>query len=340
LIAVLTLAIAAAGGVLFFGTGLPAPWLSGPAVFAGAAALCGVKVQVPAALRHTAMVALGAAMGATVTPETIGLMLHWPVSLAGLAVSVVSILLASSLYLERVHGYDRATARLAAVPGALPYVLALAAEMRCDRQRIAIVQMVRLTALVVLLPGVLSLMSLVPSAQPAGRPPVDIAELATLAMAGLVGAWAFTRIRLPAAPLFGAMTAGACLYGGGLLTSGIPQWAMVPGFVVIGATVGTNFQSLDRTMLADTLAASIGSLIVGALAAMLIALPVAWLIAAPVAKVWLAYAPGGSDAMTIMAIALGLEPAFVGAHHVARFFGLGLIVPFWMRGGLLPRDSN
>jgi uncharacterized protein len=59
--------------------------------------------------------------------------------------------------------------------------------------------------------------------------------------------------------------------------------------------------------------------------------PVAALLGMPVAQVWLAYAPGGVETMAVIALALGLDVAFVGAHHVARFFWLGLIVPVWMR---------
>jgi uncharacterized membrane protein AbrB (regulator of aidB expression) len=47
--------------------------------------------------------------------------------------------------------------------------------------------------------------------------------------------------------------------------------------------------------------------------------------------VWLAYAPGGVEAMTIMAFALGLDPAFVGAHHVVRLIVLNVFVPLWLR---------
>ena len=33
----------------------------------------------------------------------------------------------------------------------------------------------------------------------------------------------------------------------------------------------------------------------------------------------MSYAPGALDAMMILALALHLDPIFVGAHHVARF---------------------
>ena len=41
----------------------------------------------------------------------------------------------------------------------------------------------------------------------------------------------------------------------------------------------------------------------------------------------LAFAPGGLEAMTIMAFALNLDPAYVAAHQIARYIGLVLLMP-------------
>ncbi len=329
---VLTLAIAGAGGLVFFAAGLPAPWLSGPAVGVGSAAIAGARLSIPGWLRHVTLVFLGASMGSAVTPQTLSLLAKWPVSILGVAVSVTGIMVASSTYLMRVHGYDRTTARLAAVPGALTYVMALAAESQCDRSRVVIIQMFRLAALLVCLPTLLALFGFAPAAlSPASATTVRLHEVGLLFAAGLLGAFIFSQLKAPAAPLFGSLVTGAILYGSGILSTGVPAWLMLPSFVIIGAMVGTNFRSVDRALLADTALAGIGCLIIGAAVAMLCALPMAWLLGLPVAKMWLSYAPGGVDVMTIMALALGLDPAFVGGHHVVRFLGLGLFAPMWLR---------
>ena len=51
----------------------------------------------------------------------------------------------------------------------------------------------------------------------------------------------------------------------------------------------------------------------------------------PFGQLWLAYAPGGFEAMAAMALVLKLEPAFVGTHHVLRILGLNLVGPLWLR---------
>ena len=337
----LTLGVGAAGGAVFFVLGLPAAWLSGPAVSVAGASLAGVRLSVPNPVRQAAFVFLGSTMGAAMTPETLALMIHWPASLAGLAGCILAIMVCCSAYLRHVHGYDRTTARLAAVPGALPYVLALAAESRGDQYRIAIIQIFRLAALLIFLPGVLSLFGYAAeSITPAASAPVNLFEVALMLAGGVVGAVIFAWIKAPAASLFGSMVGAGFLYASGLLSSPVPGWLMLPGFVVIGATVGTNFTGIDRRLIFDSLLASIGSLLVGAAVALAFAAPVSWLLGLTVAQLWLAYSPGGVDVMTIMAMALGLDPAFVGGHHVARFIGLGFFVPVWMRSGVSEKEGG
>ena len=70
--------------------------------------------------------------------------------------------------------------------------------------------------------------------------------------------------------------------------------------------------------------------------ALIFALGVSRLLGLPFGQVLLAFAPGGLEAMTIMAFALDLDPAYVGAHHLIRFLGLGLLLPLFMG----PRREN
>jgi uncharacterized membrane protein AbrB (regulator of aidB expression) len=84
------------------------------------------------------------------------------------------------------------------------------------------------------------------------------------------------------------------------------------------------------------------------LAAFLLALAIALMAAGltstltglPLALTILAYAPGGLEAMIIMAFALGLDPAFVAAHQVARYVGLVLFMPWATRYILGPAGGG
>jgi uncharacterized membrane protein AbrB (regulator of aidB expression) len=53
----------------------------------------------------------------------------------------------------------------------------------------------------------------------------------------------------------------------------------------------------------------------------------------PLAEVMIAYAPGAVDAMLLLALALNLDPVYVGAHHLARIFFVLLTMPIVVRRG-------
>ena len=115
-----TLSIGLIGGAVFMALGLPVPWLSGPAFAVAIAALSRLELAVPNWLRTATLIFLGSTIGSAVTPETLDTLQQWPWSLAGLSVAVMAIMAGGAAYLERVHGYDRQTARLATIPGAMP----------------------------------------------------------------------------------------------------------------------------------------------------------------------------------------------------------------------------
>jgi hypothetical protein len=54
----------------------------------------------------------------------------------------------------------------------------------------------------------------------------------------------------------------------------------------------------------------------------------AWLAGVSFANSLVAFAPGGLEAMTVLALVLGLDPLYVGIHHLVRFLGIGLVLPF------------
>jgi uncharacterized membrane protein AbrB (regulator of aidB expression) len=50
-----------------------------------------------------------------------------------------------------------------------------------------------------------------------------------------------------------------------------------------------------------------------------------------IAEVMIAFAPGSVDAMMLLALALHLDPVYVGAHHLTRIFLVSLAMPLLAR---------
>jgi uncharacterized membrane protein AbrB (regulator of aidB expression) len=72
-------------------------------------------------------------------------------------------------------------------------------------------------------------------------------------------------------------------------------------------------------MLVGFLGAAFGSFAVSMAVATVFILTVTHFFPFPIANVVIAYAPGAQDTMMVLALALHLDPVYVGAHHLSRF---------------------
>ena len=326
-----TLALAGGGGAAFAALGLPAGWLMGAMIATAAAAILGLEVGLPPRPRDLAFLLVGISIGSSATPESLRQIAAWPASVALLALSVAATLFAGSAYLERAHGWDRTTARFASMPGAFSAVMIIAASSAADVPRVVLAQSLRIFTLVLLMPP---LISFVTPGDRAAAPGATVTNgpgeaLLVFVVAGLL-AMLLVRLRVPAGTVLGAMVASATLHATGIVHGRFPQPLVIAGFVATGAVIGARFRGTTVAVLLRTAP--------GALASILIALGIsagfawvgAWLLGMPFGKTWLAYAPGGVEAMAAMALALHLDPAFVGAHHVLRILGLNLVGPLWL----------
>jgi len=131
--------------------------------------------------------------------------------------------------------------------------------------------------------------------------------------------------------MFGALTASAVLHGAGFITPQFPQWLMVGTMVGIGAVTGSRFTNTDVRMLVRYIVPAFGSFAAGLAVTAIAVIALTSLLPLPIAEVVVAFSPGGQDAMMILALALNLDPVYVGAHHVARFAIVSLMLPVLMR---------
>lgn len=332
-----TLALATAGGAALAALGAPAGWLMGAMVATAAAAIAGTEVGLPPGLRDLAFLLLGISIGSGVTPESFAQIAAWPASIALLALSVTATLFAGAAYLERVHGWDRVTARFASMPGAFSAVVVIAASSAADMPRVVLAQSLRIFTLVLLMPPLISLLAPgVPTGAASAVPngPVNsLGEtLLVFAVACLLGGL-LRRLRVPAGILLGAMLASVALHASGIVHGRFPPPLVIAGFVATGAVVGARFRGTSLALLARTAPGALASILIALAISAGFAFAGAWLLGMPFGKTWLAYAPGGVEAMAAMALALRLDPAFVGAHHVLRILGLNLAAPFWLGRG-------
>src|SRR3954469_6343641 len=181
-----TLAIGAAGGLLFLWAGLPGGLISGAMTAVGIAALAGRPLAGPPLLTQTVLVLLGISLGSLVSRQLIQHVSSYPLTIGLLALATFCSTFGSSLYLQRVHGWDSTSALLAGSPGALSQITILAVEKGADVPGIAVVQTMRVIILTAALPLLLALTGIAPSAPPAAAAVIaSPRELAALIAASI-----------------------------------------------------------------------------------------------------------------------------------------------------------
>jgi len=321
-----TLLIAAVGGVAFTLLGVPAGLVSGSMLVTAVAALIGRPAQVPLPLAWVCFVLIGILLGAVVTPATLHGMASWPLSIAVLAVSSGVMIVATTAYLRVVHGWEPLSALLGASPGSMAQAIALSVEFGANLRGIAIVQTMRVLLVTIGLPSGLALFGLAASGIPPAPPGAvaSLGELAVLVAASTTSAVLVHWLRFPGGLLFGAMAASAVLHGGDFVHVTLPWWLGSSAVVVLGALVGSRFANTSVGMLLENLWAGLGSAAVAIAVSAGFVLVVVSLSGLRASDVLIAFAPGAQDTMMVLALALHLDPVYVGAHHLTRF----LIVTF------------
>src|SRR5712692_5002393 len=100
------LVIGTAGGLLFLWANLPGGLISGAMVAVGIAALAGRPLAVPPIMTQTVLVLLGISLGSLVSRQLLQHVGAYPLTIALLALATFCSTFGSSLYLQRVHGWD------------------------------------------------------------------------------------------------------------------------------------------------------------------------------------------------------------------------------------------
>lgn len=330
-----TIAGAALAGAAVAAVGVPAGWLSGAMIGTAALAALGLAEPLSTPFRWAAMVSSGVAIGAAVTPEMLQKIAAYPLSIAVMSASVAISTFACAKILARAPGWSRSTAFFASVPGALSYVFAVAAtQEEADLSRIAVVQVLRVFLLMGLVPLIVAESTTVAGAVQTG--PIDpLSTLLVLTLLGAAAGYAMERGRVAGGMLFGAMLVSGGAHALSLAGRPPPLVAIVAQ-VLIGAWVGVRFIGFDWRLFARSAPAALGSFFVAVAIAGIFAILAGLILSLPFAQTLLAFSPGGLEAMTLLAFALGIDPLYVGAHHLARFLLISFTLPFalkfWMRG--------
>lgn len=212
-------------------------------------------------------------------------------------------------------------------------ILQLASQHSCDIQKVVTIQSLRMLFLVLILPTIAYLWM---PEQPSATVATDYTALGWLFIAGGAGALIAWLLRIPAALLIGAMAGSGAVAISGINVGVLPSELKMTIFVLTGAMIGTRFINAQWPAIIRILPVALSAMSITMLISAAIALPIALLTEISVIQLLLAYAPGGAEVMSLIAMATGHDPAFVGLHHITRLLAMAAFFPLLVKLAIRP----
>jgi hypothetical protein len=326
-----TIAASAAGGFIADWLGMPAGWIAGGIVAVAFISLAGFSTDVPAPLRAPVYLVIGVYSGGGVSHQTLHEMQTWPLSFAILGVSLIGLIASSYWWLHGRCGWDRNAALLSSLPGALSFVMAAAEGLKTDMKKVAIAQSLRLLILVEVIP----LLALLIGEQGTGPSDAPVLagplEIALLLVAGTAASIVLAWLKVPGGWMLGGLLASATLLLTGVVHGRVPYPLVLPFVVALAAITGSRFRPGDLAVLPHIAKPALVAFALASCVSLIGAACVSVFIGVSFIQALLAFAPGALDALVIIAFQMNIDPAYVAAHHVARFLAMVLLIPFLAR---------
>lgn len=316
---ILGVLIGLSGGVLFWWLRLPLPWMLGSMLATTVASLSGVNLSIPSSWRPPTIAVLGILLGSSFTIEIVARMPTWLPSLAALPFYVLLIGVVSLVYLRRIGRLDPKTAFFCATPGGLGEMVILGDRLGGDLRTISLVHATRILLIVFCVPFAFRFLGYLPPGTALGPSvaagPVD---LVVLVLCGVAGFWAGRWLRLPAPGLLGPMVLSAAAHLLGWVHGAPPVWLVGAAQVIIGASIGVRFKDYPVVRVVWMILLGFGLTVFMLGMTLLFGFGLHRLTGLPVEVVVLAFVPGGLAEMSLIALALTDEPAYVATIHIVR----------------------
>ena len=326
----LALALGLAGGSLFALAQLPLPWMLGAMTACTLAALLRAPVGAPPIIRPPMSAIIGVMLGSGFSPSILANIGGWVPTLIGLVVFMIACGVTVVAYFRLVGGYDWTTSFFSGMPGGLVEMVTYGEERGGDARVIALVHSSRILMVVMTLPFAIQWIEGVAINRAAGSVSITNAPLSTwgwLIGCAVVGVYVGRLLRLPASVLLGPMLASALVHLSGLSDFKPPFEVINVAQLVLGVVIGCRFAGTASATVMRILALSVGSTIILLCWMTGFAYVVSRFSSYDMESLVLAYSPGGLAEMSLIAVSLHAEVAFVAAHHVVRVFLVMISAP-------------
>jgi uncharacterized protein len=329
----LALAIATAGGTLFYLLNLPLPWMLGALFATMAASVANAPILGPARLRPAIVAVIGVLLGSSFTPDILSQASAWMGTLAILMAYVIAVALVVVPFYHFVGRFDWVTAYFAGMPGGLSEMIEIGEASGAKPAPIILAHSLRIVVTIALIAFWFRIVEghAVGAAMGAAKAPLTWLDAVLLLASAIVGSLIGKKLRFPAPTFLGPLLVSAVLHLAGLTESAPPSLMVNTAQVLLGTVLGCRFLGISARTVVPAAALAIGATLLTLGLAFGAGLAMGHLAGIAPDQALLALAPGGLTEMGLIALAIHADVAFVALHHVVRILFVIVLAPVAFR---------
>lgn len=340
----LALFLGVISGFIFNWTALPLPWMLG-AMFANIiAAVVRLPVAGPTRLRPLVAIVIGVMLGSSFTPALFDQITLWAPSLVFMVFYLFVAAIVVVPYYRRVAGFDLPTAYFAGMPGGLMEMMIIGKDMGADERSIILAHTSRIVLVVTLIAVWFRLVQDIDLSDRSqfGIPFSEIPahELVILAMVGAVGYFVGRFLRLPAPMLLGPILVSAAVHALGVVHNPPPRELVIIAQIFLGTIVGCRFIGAEPKVILRAIWLGLGATTLMLALTFSFAMVLHQMFGQPLEQLVLAYSPGGLAEMSLVALAMNADIAYVASHHLIRISCVMMLAPILFRLFSRPTDKS
>ena len=299
------------------------------------AAVVSVPISAPLILRMVLLPILGVMLGAGFHPGIFGQISNWTVTVAALPVYIAAAFGTAFLFYRKIGRYDPVTAYYSSAPGGLNDMMILGAEAGGDERRIALAHASRILVVVSFISFFFAIVfDITSTGQARNYTPfaaISLIDLMLLIGCAVAGALLAPYLRLPAPQILGPMILSGIVHSAGYTDAPPPSFAVNAAQLVMGTVVGCRFYGVAAHEIARDIVLACGASGSMIAVALMTAFTVTALSGIPIQQTFLTFSPGGLPEMSLLALAMSADVAYVATIHILRITIVIAVAPLVFR---------
>jgi membrane AbrB-like protein len=259
----------------------------------------------------------------------------WTITIVALPIYIAAASGIAFLFYRKIGRYDPVTAYYSSAPGGLNEMMILGSAAGGDERRIALAHTSRILVVVSFISYFFAVVyDVAATGQARSYLPISavpFADLVLLLGCAVFGALVAPYLRLPAPSILGPMILSGIVHLAGITDAPPPSLAVNTTQLVLGTIVGCRFYGVAAREIGRAVLLASGASGLMIIVALVTAYAVTVLSGISFQQTFLTFSPGGLPEMTLLAIAMSADVAYVATIHILRLTIVIAVAPLVFR---------